>query len=492
MYENSKMKGDNILQSESESELKYEIQDIEDDLKRTKNRDIEEPLQQRQTTPSFMAWYGGHRQKGFFRRNFGHISQGGVRSSVFTMFTATVGAGVLSLPYIISYFGLGLGIFLILTGAWLNYLGYLALNNSIIITGKNSFSNLCSYYFGKTGGRICTLFIMGINFLTCAIYTCISWQFAEKLYSDYIQKLPMKDANKGIYDEYSPTIWKVRGGILGMFFLATLPICLMKKMYFLRYLSLLVLGVIMTAIFVTVYQAPSYYKELKNNEKYHFTLAPEFDKAGLHWISGYATIIMSFFCQPVFMHVRSEFPNKTQKRIKKVIRTAIGTEMLLYLLISTAGYWSLGSNLTPPMFTLRRPLEGSNDYIMKILQWIFVLVTLLHIPLSLFALRDQFYTFLKFKRNLRNHVFLTIFLNFIAFLIPLVYPNILGLFGIVGGLFATLVGIIIPYSMKVMEEKKRKKIGFTICFYLLGIFFAICLAISSTTVSILDLINETE
>jgi len=46
------------------------------------------------------------RKRNWFVRNFRPVSNGGIRSSAFTLITGTVGAGVLSLPTIAAYFGL--------------------------------------------------------------------------------------------------------------------------------------------------------------------------------------------------------------------------------------------------------------------------------------------------------------------------------------------------------------------------------------------------
>lgn len=76
-----------------------------------------------------------------------------------------------------------------------------------------------------------------------------------------------------------------------------------------------------------------------------------------NWITGLATIFMSYGCHPAFFYLRSELISKTTKRVRKIISTAIGTECILYILISVAGYISLGGNLVPGIFTLRKSLR---------------------------------------------------------------------------------------------------------------------------------------
>lgn len=76
-----------------------------------------------------------------------------------------------------------------------------------------------------------------------------------------------------------------------------------------------------------------------------------------NWIIGLATIFMSYTCQNAFFYLRSELISKTKKRVEKVIRNATLTEGGLYLSMSIAGYLSLGSNMVPDIYTLRKALR---------------------------------------------------------------------------------------------------------------------------------------
>lgn len=65
------------------------------------------------------------------------------------MFSGTVGAGLLSLPKIISYYGLALGLIFLVAFGLLTYRMYMILNELISKTGKRTYANLCSHYFGQ-------------------------------------------------------------------------------------------------------------------------------------------------------------------------------------------------------------------------------------------------------------------------------------------------------------------------------------------------------
>jgi amino acid permease len=76
-----------------------------------------------------------------------------------------------------------------------------------------------------------------------------------------------------------------------------------------------------------------------------------------NWVTGVATIVLAYYCHVVFFYLRGEMRSKTTKRVRKIIKTAVTVETLLYLVISIAGYASLGATLTPDIFLLRKPLR---------------------------------------------------------------------------------------------------------------------------------------
>ena len=68
------------------------------------------------------------------------------------MFSGTAGAGLLSLPKILSYYGVVSGFVFLFTFGFLTHRTYKILNELIIKSGKKSYANLVSHYFGKVAG----------------------------------------------------------------------------------------------------------------------------------------------------------------------------------------------------------------------------------------------------------------------------------------------------------------------------------------------------
>lgn len=115
----------------------------------------------------------GVRKLNFIQRIFRPIGEGSIRGSVFTLFSGSVGAGVLSLPKVMSYYGLTTGILMILFNSVLAYTSYTSLFTAIIKSGKKRYPNLVNYYLGKKPAMLFAICIICVQFLSVCIFSCI-------------------------------------------------------------------------------------------------------------------------------------------------------------------------------------------------------------------------------------------------------------------------------------------------------------------------------
>lgn len=96
------------------------------------------------------------------------------------LFAATVGAGLLSLPLIFSYYGLLLGTLCLLMFSLMTYHIITMLNGLIVESGKKSYANLCAHYLGRVASTNQTFAKFIIQFLifsflcTCVLYAAVS------------------------------------------------------------------------------------------------------------------------------------------------------------------------------------------------------------------------------------------------------------------------------------------------------------------------------
>lgn len=269
---------------------------------------------------------------------------------------------------------------------------------------------------------------------------------------------------------------------MSLLLIIVIPLNLQKKLSTLRYFSALILLIVFFTIGVSLIQSPTYYEHFKTNKDYELSLL--FRPFEINWLQGLATMMLSFNCQITFFYIRAELRHKTKKRVQKVLRYVILLEFVFYLTIAVSGYISLGSKMVPGIYTLRRGIENSGDYLMKGCQIAFVAAAVLHIPLTLFPSREQIYIYYKLKRSKKNHFILTFIMTFLAVFVPCVYPDIVGLLGLLGGITVGTSGYILPTLLKLrsldnLHWSHPKKIGYFILF-----IWILFLCIGSTYVSV--------
>lgn len=161
----------------------------------------------------------------------------------------------------------------------------------------------------------------------------------------------------------------------------------------------------------------------------------------------------------------------------------------MYLIIVIASYFSLGNNLQVPVFTQRAKLNpGDYDVCMKIAQVGFITVILTCIPVNMYPCREQIMSIFKIRETKKNHFLLTFMLTFASFMIAIVYPDVLGLFGIFGGVFAASVGLVIPFFIKfcMLGEQEYKWYHPNRLMYIGILLVVIAIGLGSVYVSIFE------
>lgn len=85
-----------------------------------------------------------------------------------------MGAGILSLPHVVSYYGVVLGGFFMFVFALVTYTAQNILNSLILESGKKSYANVCSYYLGRKNAKFISQFFIFAQFCSTIIYTSVS------------------------------------------------------------------------------------------------------------------------------------------------------------------------------------------------------------------------------------------------------------------------------------------------------------------------------
>ena len=117
-------------------------------------------------------------------------------------------------------------------------------------------------------------------------------------------------------------------------------------------------------IIVTVMETPTqmdYQTHIRGD--YEITYLSK--RISMNWFSGFATLILSFYCHPSFFYVKRELFLPSNVRVEKVLKYSICAEMAIYFMMGCFGYVSLGDNGIVDLFVLRPPAT-STDYCMDV------------------------------------------------------------------------------------------------------------------------------
>jgi amino acid permease len=141
-------------------------------------------------------------------------------------------------------------------------------------------------------------------------------------------------------------------------------------------------------------------------------------------------------------------------KVKKVLMYSIATETLIYLLMGVVGYLSLGDSNMVSLFTLRPKLANSGDWAMKIAVILFLILSITNIGINLYPCREQLVSILGATNKPKVRTCCCIGTLIACILITIVYPDIMGIFGLCGGLFCTYIGWVFPFLIMIRMMRK--------------------------------------
>lgn len=146
------------------------------------------------------------------------LEAGDMRGTILTFFSGSVGAGILSYPRIMSFFGMGMSLGLTATAAILALISFEILIQAADRCKKNSYANIVKHYLGRNAAKFLTFGIIICQFLLSNIYLCIAWDFFKILILkfDLIELDAILDKKSGEYEVevYNPKVMFARGMFL--------------------------------------------------------------------------------------------------------------------------------------------------------------------------------------------------------------------------------------------------------------------------------------
>ncbi|ORX90046.1 hypothetical protein K493DRAFT_209790 [Basidiobolus meristosporus CBS 931.73] len=253
-----------------------------------------------------------------------HDRNGSSFGAYFNIVCAIAGTGTLQLPYALSQSGwVGVGLILLSTGISI-YTGSLLIKCLYYdrVSRLSDYSSIGKAAFGKPGMIFIRVFHYSIQIGSAIVYILITGLNAHQLFEAMGVVLDQK-------------VWVLIAGVI-----VWIPYILLKTLKEVAILS--VLGVLSTLVLVFVAVSVSLIDLPNNVQQTHQTIN----------ISGFpialASICFSFGGNVVYPHVEQVMAHP--KSWNKVLRAAMLTICVLYLLISVAGYYVYGGSTKSPIY----------------------------------------------------------------------------------------------------------------------------------------------
>lgn len=263
---------------------------------------------------------------------------GGIKGSIFTLITAILGAGTITLPYLAYQNGIVLAIILIIFGAIISYFCGMLLVECAEKVGSDKYEDFAKFCFE---GKKMTIFVGWCNLSTLLGFVVSYIVFIKNLVP-HILEIILGVGN--VPDILGPGRWK--GGIFWASiytFCVLIPLSMPRKIGALRFNSMF--GVICSfylvlclffMFFVDRNLVPSIGDAFKKARYFH----PTFN--GI--VNAIPYVVFAFMYQPNIPIVYRELNNKNYARMEKVIVRGSGSVVFLYIIAATFGYLGLIQN----------------------------------------------------------------------------------------------------------------------------------------------------
>lgn len=327
---------------------------------------------------------GGRTQRSFFDRTFGKLEKGSLRGSIFSLCSAAIGGGVLSLPYMFALSGWATGIILIFVGTIAGIWSNLLLAE---MGDKHKLSNLDQVAFASGGTKMKSLLTVCV--LLYIFFACIGYQIIFCQLIQYIYQSLCKPENRDFANTLTFRLL-VNSTVALLIFL---PLSAQRDLSTLSKAGIVSIIAIAYTSLVLIVELKYYYDEFRPIATVY---AFYFD---LNFFSSCAMTFFAFTCQIQLLPIYSELINPNYRRIKKVVTRSLAIDFVAYTLVATAGYFST-FNFTNTIVVERPALPKLDpDYFMLVAAGAISCVMFAALPVNAVPARNLFFTFVMKQPN---------------------------------------------------------------------------------------------
>lgn len=368
--------------------------------------------------------------KSKFQRYFEYLlPPGGTVSSAFTLGSATLGAGILGLPYAFNSMGLITSLLILIVVVFLTIFSLWLMAKAADYSGMRTYADIAHVILGRWPSVAITFFLIVFCLGTDVSYIISIGDLLTPMFDspDIPAFLRTKSGNRLIVS----MIW-----LVGIF-----PLCLLRSIDSLRHVS--TLAVLMVCFFVIciIIDCGKYWKRHGWNEEVNFF------NTGNSAIVGLGTLLFACLVQMNAFEIYHQLRKPTPFIMARNSALGMGVCGILYCGSGIFGYSRFGPKVTSSILLMYQPRDEPifwASYIGMLLK-LAVGFALHQIPI-----RDCFYHYMHwdvYKMTwLFNALWCAIF-STIVLIMGLFIPSINIVLGLVGSLCGGFVGLIYPPIM---------------------------------------------
>ena len=412
------------------------------------------------------------------------IGKDSIKASGAQIANTIMGAGILSIPIIMRYLGLLLGIIFIIFLAFCTIYSVFILIRCHEITGKNGFSMLGKITMGKPGSILIKIIIIINNLGFCIAYFRIFGEVFQTIIQGYVSPDSFWANN------WHNFIYIIFCSFIMFYFIFIKNLSALKKVAYMGVSAVLVFTIGLTLLFF--YKAVHHY--LDSNISWKF-LKPNcsFTEAFKMIPSVFLAFLFQFNVFPIY----SSLKEKNLDSMMKASKIGVGYSLSNFLVVGIIGFLLYGLNMNETLLnslsedmTKFRNISGFIKFLIIIISISFVTTCLTSFPILFLSLRENFINSLIFcmknfgdkEKNMKNNKYIsergltiiTIILYVLIIAMAILLPKLKVIFSIVGATAGTFIAFILPnlfYIRICKMSKKNYNLSLPIFFLSLGILF---------------------
>ena len=398
-----------------------------------------------------------------------------------------MGAGILSIPIIMRYLGLFLGIIFIISLALCTLFSVFILIRCHEITGKNGFSMLGKITMGKFGSILIKVIIIINNLGFCIAYFRIFGEVFQTIIQGFISPESFWANN------WHNFIYIILCSFIMFYFIFIKDISALKKVAYMGVSAVLLFS--LGLIFLFFHKLFHHY--LDSNISWKF-LKPNcsFSEAFHAIPSVFLAFLFQFNVFPIYLSLKE----KNLDSMMKATKIGVGYSLSIFLIVGIIGFLLYGLNMNETLLdclsqdmTKFRNISGFIKFLIIIISISFVTTCLTSFPILFLSLRENFINSIIFciknignknnNPNTNNNIkyisekglrIITIVLYAIIILMAIILPKLKVIFTIVGATAGTFIAFILPnifYIRICQMSHKNYNLTLPKFFVGLGIFF---------------------